>query len=209
MTLQPESDPLCLDRCRPAGLSKPFVKDVDVDEPGADECGGELEVLLAEGDELGDHQVIRLQAQPATRLRVRPLHDDDSLEPLVRKDRNGDRDSLAIEAVGAMELGVLSDESVDAIGDGQIVIVQKGEVCLDRHGRCGRQIVLVVGTENCLTAQPLRHVVRQSWMLLAVGARVRRASRLILGGMGKALQNSLALGFGEDANEGRVLAQLA
>ena len=102
VALQPDPNTFCLDWCGRAGLSQPLKEEGDVDEAGADECDGELEILLAVGDELGDHQVVRLETQPASRLGVRSLDDDESLRPAVRQDRDGDCDSLAVVAVGAM-----------------------------------------------------------------------------------------------------------
>ena len=94
-----------------------------------------------------------IKAEPAPRLGVGSFEDDDAVEPVVGQDSDGDGDALAVEAVGAMELRILADDAIDAIGNGQVVIVDEGEVCLDGHGRGVGQLVLVVGAQNRLTAQ--------------------------------------------------------
>jgi hypothetical protein len=53
---------------------------------------------------------VGLKAESAPRLGVGSFDDDDAVEPVVGQDSDGNRDALAVEAVGAMELRVLAED---------------------------------------------------------------------------------------------------
>jgi hypothetical protein len=71
----------------------------------------EREILLV-GDELGDNEIVDLEAQPARAARAGTRHDDEPVFPSVRESRGSRRNALRVVAERVVERGELADGSV-------------------------------------------------------------------------------------------------
>lgn len=80
-------------------------------------------ILCPAGDELGDTEVVGLQAQAATAAGVGVSNSDQAFRPAGREDRGALADPLDVKAVRLMEVGHFTDRGVQLRGEGLGVVI--------------------------------------------------------------------------------------
>jgi hypothetical protein len=104
-------------------------------ESGSDERGGEGEVLVATGEELGDEAVVRFQAQPSAGCGIGGV-EGKPVAPVGGQVRGRDRDAVGVVAEAFVERGQFTDRAV-----GLEVVGSLKKPCRPRWSRSPRAAV--------------------------------------------------------------------
>lgn len=108
-----------------------FEETFDVDEVGSDHRLRELGVFLAASNHLRHDQIVRVETHRTTAAYVTERESDQAATPAVRKGGRLWTDTLSVHAEQLLELGELTDGTVNQITLVAVGIVDEHDVCLD------------------------------------------------------------------------------
>jgi hypothetical protein len=97
-----------------------------IHKPLGDQDADEVEVLRSPGDQFGDGEVVRVEA-PGRGSTGWVDFGDETMDPSGGENGCLDRDSVYVEAVRFLELGVLPERAVEVVGEGLDLFTAHGD----------------------------------------------------------------------------------